>query len=639
MKLAEYKRPPNDNGRGLMGPSTPGWNGWPGGFDPWMRELVALGCKWFYVVDDGGNSQALCERLLDHAIFPVVRLLRRDPPPNEGPEPNPGHLNPREAEAVKRLVNSGVRYFETNTEPDLGSSWKNRAQPVTEEAAQLVALNWLFDARIILEAGGYPGIPAVSSGGDFPLLQAIADLGRTDILEEGCWMAVHNLPGNRPLDFPDDPVSRDGAAVGTGEYDLGQLTPWVWWNPLTGRPDTLEEVNERRRAAAGAGRSLAQDHACFREFEHYAALTLQYLGASLPLLSTRGGYEVGCRDDLRYARITPQVQAERSMALWSQVPRLPDPMFCVMAGYVTGGGPPEAQDWYGDHWASAFREGTSTLRGVPPIAARVLAGPPLPVVAAVKSLRPFPRVLPAAEPAKPAPPEPPPSEPEPLIEAPLREPAAPPPPAEKLYVVQEGETLLDVAQKFGVTVRSLIAANQIEHPNANMTGRQLVILLPSETGPAGPHLGPATRPRPAIPTYTRESGLEWDARLDPLHVALERAQVRSGQWVWKLVRAEYLDPDESGAQHAILYVLLDETGAPLADQVVIQSEFETRIENRTDEHGLAVAPMWAGFFPEREERGPYAAWVKGLPSDRVTGFGLPAQNPVSFRLIFQKTRR
>jgi murein DD-endopeptidase MepM/ murein hydrolase activator NlpD len=56
-------------------------------------------------------------------------------------------------------------------------------------------------------------------------------------------------------------------------------------------------------------------------------------------------------------------------------------------------------------------------------------------------------------------------------------------PEPTVYVVQRGDTLYDIAEKFGTTVKAITAANSIEDPSLIVTGQKLVI--PSaETGPA-----------------------------------------------------------------------------------------------------------------------------------------------------------
>ena len=53
--------------------------------------------------------------------------------------------------------------------------------------------------------------------------------------------------------------------------------------------------------------------------------------------------------------------------------------------------------------------------------------------------------------------------------------AVPTPPPTTTYIVQEGDTLAAIAQRFGVTTRALQEANGIEDPNTIYVGQQLVI--------------------------------------------------------------------------------------------------------------------------------------------------------------------
>jgi hypothetical protein len=293
-ELRNFPRPANDNGRGLHGSLDAGWNGGEQGFDYWVRLLVEMNIKWFKVIDLGGNSAPFCEKLVAAGIFPIVRILRRDPPPNDSPEPNPGHIGAFEESTIRRLVSIGVQYFETNNEPDLTLAWKHNAIPGNSvEAAKLVALNWLFDARFILAAGGLPGLPAISNGGNMDLMGALVALGRQEILLDGCWIALHNYSRNRPLNFPDDPINRFGSALTAEQYNLGALTRWAWFDTATGEADSIETVIELRANSANPASTIQQDHAGFREFEYYNSLAMKYLGRSLPIISTEGGAILG----------------------------------------------------------------------------------------------------------------------------------------------------------------------------------------------------------------------------------------------------------------------------------------------------------------------------------------------------------
>ena len=52
---------------------------------------------------------------------------------------------------------------------------------------------------------------------------------------------------------------------------------------------------------------------------------------------------------------------------------------------------------------------------------------------------------------------------------------APPPPQTQTYVVQEGDTLAAIAQRFGTTTQALQQANGIDDPNQIVIGQVLVI--------------------------------------------------------------------------------------------------------------------------------------------------------------------
>lgn len=85
----------------------------------------------------------------------------------------------------------------------------------------------------------------------------------------------------------------------------------------------------------------------------------------------------------------------------------------------------------------------------------------------------------------PAPTPPPEGEPAPA-------PTAAPPPAESTtYVVQRGDILSRIAQRFGVTVSAIVFANNIANPSLIYAGQVLTIPAPGDTS-AGP--GPAPAP-------------------------------------------------------------------------------------------------------------------------------------------------
>jgi LysM repeat protein len=307
--------------------------------------------------------------------------------------------------------------------------------------------------------------------------------------------------------------------------------------------------------------------------------------------------------------------------------------------------------WYGDFWQRAFKEGTRANVALPtfPVPG-VQVGANLPVVLAVKAMTNLQRG--AHQPARPAP-----------VSIPPKPPPPPPPPsAEKAYLVQHGDTLTAIAKRFETTVPALTELNQIADPNRIFAGQRLVIPpaptvepppvppierpSPAETAPSPeppPEVAPPpTLPKPSatIPTPPKpRSGDQFDPRLAALNVRVLNAMVSAGYTYWRLVRAEYQDPTQSGNNHHVYYSAFDENGAPIVGQRVFQGWPDDQAETTTDGSGNANIAMWASYSPDRGESGPYSAWVDGLPSDRVTGLGLPLNRHVNFRLTWQKTVR
>jgi LysM repeat protein len=637
LSLADFKRPPQDNGRGVHGPAPSGWSGVGRGLDYWIGELEALGITWVQFVDSNCDSLPLCQKLIAVGIFPVVRILRRDPPPNDLPEPNPGHLNSGEEETIKKLIDAGVLYFETNSEPNLGTQWKNGAIPTDpEEAAKLVALNWLFDARFILEAGGYPGLPAISIGNSMDLIGALALLGRQDILLEGCWIAIHNYGLGRPLNYPADSTNQIGAPLSPDQYDVGPFTKWAWWNRQAGRADTRDEVNQIRASRKQVGSTIFQDHACFREYDYYAALAQKHLSRPIPILSTEGGYSVGQRVDQRYPRVTPQMHAELTVALFDFMQReAPEYYFACMPSCLLPSAGLESEAWYSDYWQLTFQKGPRADAFLPPFSIPGASlGVSLPVVAAVKGManvqrgrqqmsarKPFPIS------AKPPPPPPPPSE-------------------ESIYSVLPGDTLAGIAERFSTTVPSLLALNRIVDQTRIVPGQRMIIPAnstvapPSVRVPNSPPLAPAEQAQKGPPLPPKPRGWDqFDPRLAALNVRVLNAMVPAGYPYWRLVRAEYQDPTQAGGHHYVSYSVLDEKGMPVPGQRVLQGWAEDQAETRTDHSGNARMPITESYSPERGESGPYSVWVDGLPSDRVAGLGLPVHRQVNFSLTWQKAVR
>jgi protocatechuate 3,4-dioxygenase beta subunit len=291
MRIEDFPRPKDDNGRGVHWSASVYHPKGPA-LDFWISELQAMKIKWVKVLDDGGGSSLeLCERLLAAEIMPIVRLYRKTP--------NPDHIGGREIETIRRLVAAGVRYFETNNEPDLPAEWRT---PMPPNWLEIVVDNFIYDADRVLDAGGYLALPAMGPGSKDNPIELIVRKGRADLFERGCWVAIHNYTLNHPLDYPDDEVNQLGKPLTPEEYH--HFGAWAWDN----RP--LEMINQLRAERKNPGATIYDDPNCFRGYLWTARMIEQALGFMVPIISTEGGPVVGWGDDKRYPKVIPSQQAE-----------------------------------------------------------------------------------------------------------------------------------------------------------------------------------------------------------------------------------------------------------------------------------------------------------------------------------------
>ena len=370
MRVEDFPRPANDNRRGIH------WSAsvyHPAGstVDFWIAELRAMGIKWVKLLDDGGDSSLeLCKRLLAAEIMPIVRIFRATP--------NPGAIGSREADTIKRLVAEGVRYFETNNEPDLSAEWKDGYVP--PDWMNIVVDNFIIDADTVIRLGGLPALPALSIGAKANLLELVVQKGRADLFSSGAWVAVHNYTLNHPLDYPYDPVNQAGAPVSQEEYD--RLGAWAWDS------NSRTQINEWRATDKIPGATLERDASCFLSFHLLDQTIVNLLGHKVPIISTEGGPVTGWRDDRRYPRVDPNTQAQWAVAINDFLQggreinglRCPDNYFTMchwlIANYKLGFIAPgwEGQSWYTNWW-----DGDFNLHGEMPVVAAVKAMPNLPV--------------------------------------------------------------------------------------------------------------------------------------------------------------------------------------------------------------------------------------------------------------------
>ena len=366
MRVEDFPRPASDNRRGIHWSATV-YHPVGSTADFWVAELKAMGIKWVKLLDDsGGSSLDLCKRLLAADIMPIVRLFRATP--------NPGAIGGRETDTVRRMVAAGVRYFETNNEPDLPAEWRGGHMP--PNWMEIVVDNFIIDADRIIGLGGLPAFPAMGVGAQDNPIELVVQKGRADLFHSGAWVAIHNYTLNHPLDYPYDEVNQKGAPVSQEEYE--RFGPWAW----EGRPREL--INEWRAADKNPGNTLADDAACFLGFHLLDQMIVKTLGHKVPIISTEGGPVIGWKDDRRYPRLDPKTHAEWVVTINDFLQggceihglRSPDNYFTMChwlignyrMGFISPGW--ESQSWYTDWWNDEFN-----LRGELPVVAAVKAMP------------------------------------------------------------------------------------------------------------------------------------------------------------------------------------------------------------------------------------------------------------------------
>lgn len=195
MRLADYPRPPQDNGWGVHWIPTVAQP--PEVVDEYVKQAVAMGMKWVVFLNDGaaiGANDYLVKRLVAAGIEPVMRVY------TPGLTPISGDLQ----SMVRHYVNLGVHYFQLYNEPNL----------MVETGGQPPDVNryldlWIPAAEQVIAAGGLPGFGALSPQGEMDdrafLREALAQLkarGQVHLLDRA-WLAMHNYTGARPLDDPD----------------------------------------------------------------------------------------------------------------------------------------------------------------------------------------------------------------------------------------------------------------------------------------------------------------------------------------------------------------------------------------------------------------------------------------------------
>ncbi len=195
---------------------------------------------------------------------------------------------------------------------------------------------------------------------------------------------------------------------------------------------------------------------------------------------------------------------------------------------------------------------------------------------------------------------------------------------QRLRIQVDGQTVYD-----GPVTLALHQVTRLEVGAPLSAGRWIVQLM----DPWGRVLL-AYDSRPPTAGEPEDLPVDWDARLDDLGIQIVRAQVRKGQTYWRVVRAEFQDPQEGGGRHHIFIEVLDEDGQRIVGQEVQVFWPDGSATVVTEDK---PPPEYAANFPMYGDLGGYSVRLPGL-SDMVTGMGLPGgRMHVVYRLVFQRT--
>jgi len=293
---------------------------------PVMAWLQAAKISWVKLLDDGyGSSLALCGELLRLGIIPVVRVYRH--------RPNPGIINYRELDTIKKLVAIGVRYVETNNEPNLPDEW---SEGLWEKGGspEVVAGHWLLDSKMVIEAGGLPAIPALaqcSLHGDsssirwyerfFGWLHDTKHGATEELLHNGVWLATH------------------GAAL---NHWYADNTGWHFEYPY-----------DPRNQKDHPGATVFQDDNSLMGYTVATKILASEWKVQIPVISTEGGIFTptsnnGQFDDPRYGRYDEMGHGVGTVAMFEWLGKRPE--YFGMCPWLLGN---RALGHVTDQWAEA----------------------------------------------------------------------------------------------------------------------------------------------------------------------------------------------------------------------------------------------------------------------------------------------
>ncbi len=311
--LKTYPRPANDNGRGLhfnidLRDAT---------IQSTIAHLLSINCKWTLIyAQDELQAKRAAAACWQAGIMPVVRIGKRV---DQAFDP---------VVYVNALKSVGVPpYIQIYNEPGDDREWNK--WPGHNNWIGIFATRWAEKAALVADAGGYPGLQILGREEFDAVVDAVANIGRTDIWRRA-FFALHNYGANHPPDYPYDPINQ----------------------------------------AMYPGQTIFGDDVSVLVFLEYAAWMKERIGFVLPIIGGEGGWEFGAEQDRRYPKVEQPYHAQYHAAMfdWFRTnviangEPLPDYLFSITPWIEGGWG---ADDW----WGGTLGDKTETIeavRAIPP---------------------------------------------------------------------------------------------------------------------------------------------------------------------------------------------------------------------------------------------------------------------------------
>lgn len=281
MLLEAYKRPDQDNGRGLHWFPN-GDHSDPTMHRPFLEEARQMGIRWATTLN---MQQGIIALFHEYGITPIIR------PPwqiDHGWE-DYGWL------IQWQVANYGYAYWQIFNENRDNREWSNG-----QENLMVWAANTLVGMENVSNNGGYPGVQTLDPGDLRYLIRYAREQGKLDLFEKA-WFSNHNYANNHSVNFPYDSLN-----PGLTVYDDAGLLSTM-------------------------------------SFLAFDRVIVKNLGRHLPIICTEGGYRVGDDADNRYPTITEAMHVEYNLAMYEMfrtriMPNgepLPDYVFAVCPWLVT----------------------------------------------------------------------------------------------------------------------------------------------------------------------------------------------------------------------------------------------------------------------------------------------------------------